>query len=164
MIVWVHYWQLRKKEKNISDTSKLLDAVAKNLIRQKEDNERTFAEAIDKHNEVQQLLYNNKRVVNENIAILKKNSTELYHVRECSIWLYDHYTQILGLIDSNFGDKNEDRIVSARIEAMNGMHIVETYFTNTFGVHPKDYKKAKQNILGTRPNGGNNFLSESSIN
>lgn len=170
LILLITYLYHKKKSIENEATTYLLDKVAKNLSQQALDNQKTLSEALHKERQVESILLNNRDVVNKNVAILNKNTTELFHVKECSVWLYDHYSSIIKLIESidteNRDNESNDflRIEMVRIDAIQGMELVENYFKNTFGLSPKDYKKSKQNILGTRPNGGNSFLSESSIN
>lgn len=159
----------KKQKKMLKNASLILELAAKQLLIQKEDNQLTFNEAVQKHNDISLLLANNKQICDNNVLILKRNATELFHVKECSIWLYEHYKNIISIIDKGnlMSDQNDreyvEKVYLAREEALNGVTKVEKYFTNTFGIHPEDYKKEKVNIKGIRQNGAG-YVSDSSIN
>lgn len=156
------YWKNVIRRVATENTMQILDIVAKNLALQALDNKNTLNELMAKDANIQALIQSNEIIFNKNEKTLKATALELFHIKECVLWLWVHYNSMLTLIDANAttGAIDIDKVQTVRMNIVQSMMIVESYFINTFHVHPSDYQKSKQTIMG--PNG--NSIGDFSVN
>ena len=147
-------------------TMQMMDLIAKNLSLQALDNKRSLDEIMAKDESLQALMANNKVIYDNNVKILNKNATELYHVKESTVWLWTHYTKILNILEANISTGAIDGYAfePTRLELLQSIGIVENYFIGMFKIHPKDYVIEKQTIKGTKRDGGILPIGEHGVN
>lgn len=161
-----------KVEQYASQLSSIVNEVDK---REREIDEQRVINVIEKEEserrarEMKDLINHNKAVLRENEKVLKKNSTQLYHLKEASSHLHTHYNQIVKLSeDLMLGKGIEPKYLeSVRQEAMHNIMLIDDYFFNSFRMTVDQHKKSLTNVVARPKRKGGDTLgliTESSLN
>jgi cbb3-type cytochrome oxidase subunit 3 len=159
------YWKHKKKEQDNETVAALLEIAAKQLVQLRMESQNTLDTALMRSEEVHQLLERNKLIYQENLAVLKQVQTENFYVRDCSIWIYEHFKNVNELIEKIpiQDGVNTVQLKQIKADAVNAMNIAATYYSNKFNRHPEDVLKEKQLITGTKKD-GTKYIGGASIN
>lgn len=103
----------------------------------------------------------NKKLLDTNDTVFKRNSTTLFHLKETSLKLYDGYENIIKMFDGDWTNVEErNRILN---DIVVHRDLLFSYFMNTFAITPDQYRKSKEVIWG-KHHGQAPFITDSSIN
>lgn len=159
------YWKHKKKELDNETTAAVIEMAAKQLVQLRMESQNTLDHALMKDEELNKLFQRNKAICEDNLIVLKKVQTENFHVRDCSIWIYDHFKKINELLEGVPVQSGIDttQLVQMKSDAMNAMNVVVNFYQSKFNRHPEDAIREKQLITGQKKD-GSKFIGESSVN
>lgn len=148
--------ELDRKEKEIGE-ERVENAILREHLNQRSE-------------ELKSIIKNNKEVLRLNEKVLKKNATQLYHLKEASCFLYTHYNSIVKLSDSLLAGNGieVDQLGMIRSEAEYNIRLINEYFFNNFRMTIDQYKKSLTNIVARPDTSGGDttlgLITDSSLN
>lgn len=117
-------------------------------------------------NEAKQTEQVTRELLESNKIIVKGNEAQLYHIKETTIYLYDHYKKVVDILHNIMIGRGIEQyeLNSTLNTASDNLNSLHNYFYRTFKITPDQYKKLKTNIVGKPKNGDYDFITENSLN
>lgn len=102
-----------------------------------------------KTDELRDMIHHNQSILKLNEKVLKKNTTQLYHLKETSSYLHSHYESIIRLSDDILYNRLEpERAMAIRADAVHNIGLIDEYFFNNFRMTVEQYRKSIINVVG----------------
>lgn len=165
MAVAYIYWKLKHKDIENEAAAAVIEMAAKEVVQLRMDGQNTLDHALRKSEEVNRLYERNEIIFNKNQEILKRINVDSYYLRDCSIWMYEHFKNLTNMLDKVplQDGVNMNQLRDLKRDAHGALNNVVDFYSRKFNRHPEDTIREKQVITGVKKD-GDKYLGQASIN
>lgn len=129
-------------------------------------NEQLLNDLIYKENGTKELINHNKKILELNKDVLRKSNVEIFSAKEAIIYLHNHYSRLIEVIDQVLiaeDEWNREQLYALRDTAVYNLNIHSNQFVSNFGKSVEQYIQEKDQIVAKKPD-GTSYISPFSKN
>lgn len=129
-------------------------------------NEQLLNDLIYKENGTKELINHNKKILELNKDVLRKSNVEIFSAKEAIIYLHNHYSRLIEVIDQVLTAEDEwsrEQLYALRDTAVYNLNIHSNQFISNFGKSVEQYIQEKDQIVAKKPD-GTSYISPFSKN